>query len=54
MQTKYRIRRGFLGKSILQRWHCYPDGILSSLAGSCEWIDVDFDNAPTDLREIEK
>lgn len=44
--VKYRVRKGLFGKSILQRWACFPDGIPSALAGTCDWIDVSYDKAP--------
>ena len=51
MGTKYRVRRGLFGKSVLQRWACFPIGIMSPLAGTCDWIDVSYDKAPAELRE---
>ena len=51
-KTKYRVRKTFFGKSILQRWACFPSGISSPLAGTCDWIDVPYNKAPTELREV--
>lgn len=51
MDTRYRVRRGLFGKSVLQRWACFPTGIMSSLAGTCDWIDVPYNKAPLELKE---
>lgn len=48
---RYRVRRGLFGKSVLQKWVCYPSGISSALAGTCHWIDVPYYNAPVELKE---
>lgn len=47
--NQYRVRKGFRGKAILQQWHCFPEGILSPLSGTCNWADVNYNNAPTEL-----
>jgi hypothetical protein len=39
------------GKSVLQRWACFPSGISSALAGTCDWIDVPYHKAPAELTE---
>lgn len=51
--ARYRVRRGLFGKSVLQRWACYPTGISSSLAGTCDWIDVDYRRAPAELEAVD-
>lgn len=53
MRGKYRIRRGLFGKSILQQWKCFPSGIASSLAGTCDWLDVPYNKAPAELEEVD-
>jgi len=48
--NKFRVRKTRFGKCILQQYHCFPDSIQSTLAGSCSWIDVPYKNAPAELR----
>lgn len=54
MSTRYRVRRGLFGKAVLQRWACFPSGISSSLAGTCDWIDVPYHKAPAELEEVDR
>lgn len=51
--NKYRVRKGLFGKSILQQWHCFPDAIPSALAGTCDWVDVTYKAAPSQLKEVQ-
>jgi len=53
-ETRYRVRRGLFGKSVLQRWSCFPSGISSSLAGTCDWIDVPHNKAPAELEAVDR
>jgi len=51
---KYRVRRGLFGKSVLQKWMCFPEGISSHLSGTCDWVDVSYGKAPSELEAVEK
>lgn len=51
--NKFRVRKGLFNKAILQQWHCYPEAIMSSKAGTCSWVDVNYKDAPEILRECE-
>jgi len=53
MNQKYRVRRGLFGKSVLQQWKCFPSGIASSLAGTCDWVDVPYCKAPAELDAVD-
>ena len=46
---RYRIRKGWFGKCVLQEW-CEWQGGSCELPDTCNgWVDVDFHHAPTEL-----
>ena len=48
-ERKYRIRRSFLGKAILQRLVSSPsliNGVVDSSIRTLSWEDVDYDTEP--------
>ena len=51
---RYRVRRGFGGKAILQRLYDSPSfigGHVDSTIRDIHWSDVDYSHAPAELRE---
>ena len=49
MTRKYRTRRGWFGKAILQRLENYPSfigGVVDSTVREYKWFDVNFDHEP--------
>lgn len=49
---RYRVRRGFFGKSILQRLENYPSligGVVDASIRDIRWVDVDYNRAPRAL-----
>lgn len=54
MIGKYRVRRGWFGKAILQRFIDSPsliNGRIDVYTRDRKWVDVDFDRSPTILIE---
>lgn len=53
---RYRVRRGFCGKAILQCLYNTPSligGHVDSTIRDIHWSDIDFNHAPAELREAE-
>ena len=51
-RQRYRVRRGFRGVAILQRLIDSPaflGGQVDASHRHIHWVDVDYDNAPTEL-----